>query len=73
MPEPFAPSPGGLHALNLRRPAASFRLGAAYRASAPRPMALPIPDDCRYADSHEYARAEGESVRVGIKIGRAHV
>lgn len=29
-------------------------------------MALPIPDDCRYADSHEYARPEGESVRVGI-------
>jgi glycine cleavage system H protein len=29
-------------------------------------MALPIPADCRYADSHEYARAEGESVRVGI-------
>ena len=29
-------------------------------------MALPIPSDCRYADSHEYARAEGESVRVGI-------
>jgi len=29
-------------------------------------MALPIPDDCRYADSHEYARPEGETVRVGI-------
>lgn len=29
-------------------------------------MALSIPDDCRYADSHEYARVEGESVRVGI-------
>ena len=29
-------------------------------------MALPIPDDCRYADSHEYARLEGGSVRVGI-------
>ena len=29
-------------------------------------MALPIPDDCRYADSHEYARPEGASVRVGI-------
>jgi len=29
-------------------------------------MALPIPDDCRYADSHEYARPEGDSVRVGI-------
>ena len=30
------------------------------------PMALSYPDDCRYADSHEYARAEGELVRVGI-------
>jgi len=29
-------------------------------------MALPVPDDCRYADSHEYARPEGGSVRVGI-------
>jgi len=29
-------------------------------------MALPIPEDCRYADSHEYARPEGASVRVGI-------
>ena len=29
-------------------------------------MALSFPDDCRYADSHEYARAEGELVRVGI-------
>ncbi|MBM5795346.1 MAG: glycine cleavage system protein GcvH [Cyanobacteria bacterium M_surface_7_m2_037] len=29
-------------------------------------MALSYPDDCRYADSHEYARAEGELVRVGI-------
>ena len=29
-------------------------------------MALPIPEDCRYADSHEYARPEGGSVRVGI-------
>jgi glycine cleavage system H protein len=29
-------------------------------------MALPIPEDCRYADSHEYARPEGTSVRVGI-------
>jgi glycine cleavage system H protein len=29
-------------------------------------MALSIPDDCRYADSHEYARPEGELVRVGI-------
>jgi glycine cleavage system H protein len=29
-------------------------------------MALPIPEDCRYADSHEYARSEGETVRVGI-------
>ena len=29
-------------------------------------MALSIPDDCRYADSHEYVRSEGELVRVGI-------
>ena len=29
-------------------------------------MALSYPDDCRYADSHEYVRAEGELVRVGI-------
>ncbi len=30
------------------------------------PMALSYPDDCRYADSHEYARAEEELVRIGI-------
>ncbi|MFM7548367.1 MAG: glycine cleavage system protein GcvH [Cyanobacteriota bacterium] len=29
-------------------------------------MALSFPDDCRYADSHEYARSEGGLVRVGI-------
>ena len=29
-------------------------------------MALSFPDDCRYADSHEYARPEGELVRIGI-------
>ena len=29
-------------------------------------MALPFPEECRYADSHEYARAEGELVRIGI-------
>lgn len=29
-------------------------------------MALSYPDDCRYADSHEYVRAEGELVRVGL-------
>jgi glycine cleavage system H protein len=29
-------------------------------------MALSVPDDCRYADSHEYARLEGELARVGI-------
>ena len=29
-------------------------------------MALTFPDDCRYADSHEYARPEGELVRIGI-------
>jgi glycine cleavage system H protein len=29
-------------------------------------MALNFPDDCRYADSHEYARSEGELARIGI-------
>jgi glycine cleavage system H protein len=29
-------------------------------------MALSIPEDCRYADSHEYARPEAQGVRVGI-------
>ena len=29
-------------------------------------MALSFPDDCRYADSHEYVRQEGELARVGI-------
>jgi glycine cleavage system H protein len=29
-------------------------------------MALSFPDDCRYADSHEYVRTQGESVRIGI-------
>ena len=29
-------------------------------------MALSYHDDCRYADSHEYVRAEGELVRIGI-------
>ena len=29
-------------------------------------MALSYPDDCRYADSHEYVRPEGELMRVGI-------
>jgi glycine cleavage system H protein len=29
-------------------------------------MELTFPDDCRYADSHEYARAEGGLARVGI-------
>jgi len=29
-------------------------------------MALSYPEDCRYADSHEYVRAEGELARVGI-------
>ncbi|MFO7629918.1 MAG: glycine cleavage system protein GcvH [Prochlorococcaceae cyanobacterium] len=29
-------------------------------------MELSFPDDCRYADSHEYVRAEGDLVRVGI-------
>ncbi|MCP9907666.1 glycine cleavage system protein H, partial [Cyanobium sp. BA5m-21] len=29
-------------------------------------MALPIPGDCRYADSHEYVRLEGERLRLGL-------
>ncbi len=29
-------------------------------------MAFQVPDDCRYADSHEYVRPEGELVRVGV-------
>ena len=29
-------------------------------------MALSFPDDCRYADSHEYARPEGDLVRIGL-------
>ena len=29
-------------------------------------MPLLFPDDCRYADSHEFARSEGDLVRVGI-------
>ena len=29
-------------------------------------MALSFPDDCRYADSHEYARPEGDGVRIGL-------
>lgn len=29
-------------------------------------MALPFPADCRYADSHEYVRPEGESWRLGL-------
>lgn len=33
---------------------------------SPPAMALTFPDDCRYADSHEYVRLEGERVRIGI-------
>jgi glycine cleavage system H protein len=29
-------------------------------------MALSFPDDCRYSESHEYVRAEGDLLRVGI-------
>ena len=29
-------------------------------------MPLTFPDDCRYADSHEYARPEGDLVRIGL-------
>ncbi|MCU0529667.1 MAG: glycine cleavage system protein GcvH [Cyanobium sp. Prado107] len=29
-------------------------------------MALSFPSDCRYADSHEYVRPEGERLRLGL-------
>jgi glycine cleavage system H protein len=29
-------------------------------------MALSFPDDCRYSDSHEYVRHEGDHARLGI-------
>ena len=29
-------------------------------------MAFSTPEDCRYADSHEFVRAEGELARIGI-------
>ncbi|MEB3307580.1 MAG: glycine cleavage system protein GcvH [Cyanobacteriota bacterium] len=29
-------------------------------------MALSFPDDCRYADSHEYVRADADTWRLGI-------
>ncbi|MFQ6537705.1 MULTISPECIES: glycine cleavage system protein GcvH [Aphanothece] len=29
-------------------------------------MALSFPSDCRYADSHEYVRAEGGRARLGL-------
>jgi glycine cleavage system H protein len=29
-------------------------------------MALSFPDDCRFADSHEYVRMEGELLRLGL-------
>ena len=29
-------------------------------------MALSFPDDCRYSDSHEYVRSEGDLARLGI-------
>lgn len=29
-------------------------------------MAHSFPDDCRYSESHEYARQEGDLVRLGI-------
>ena len=29
-------------------------------------MALEFPDDCRYADSHETVRREGELARIGL-------
>jgi glycine cleavage system H protein len=29
-------------------------------------MAFSTPDDCRYADSHEFVRVEGELARIGV-------
>ncbi|QNI71895.1 glycine cleavage system protein GcvH [Cyanobium sp. NS01] len=29
-------------------------------------MALSYPSDCRYADSHEYVRPDGDNVRLGL-------
>jgi glycine cleavage system H protein len=29
-------------------------------------MALQFPESCRYADSHEYARPDGELLRIGV-------
>ena len=29
-------------------------------------MALSFPDNCRYSDSHEYVRSEGDLARLGI-------
>ena len=29
-------------------------------------MALPFPENCRYSDSHEYVRVEGDLARIGI-------
>ena len=29
-------------------------------------MSFEIPDDCRYQETHEWAREEGDTVRVGI-------
>ncbi|MEB3157059.1 MAG: glycine cleavage system protein GcvH [Cyanobacteriota bacterium] len=29
-------------------------------------MALSFPDDCRYSDSHEYVRSQGDLARLGI-------
>ena len=51
----------------------SADLTAVYRSTSDRmartccsAMALPIPGDCRYADSHEYVRPEGERLRLGL-------
>lgn len=29
-------------------------------------MSLEVPDDCRYLESHEWARRDGDSIRVGL-------
>ena len=50
----------------LRNPPAPISDKLLHSDAPRRPMALSYPNDCRYADSHEYARAEGELVRIGI-------
>ena len=29
---------------------------------------IDLPDDCRYAESHEWVKSEGDQIKVGIVI-----